>query len=495
MAELCDLTGHELARRYRAGEATPSEALESCLRRIETVDEQLHAFLLVSEGAARPAAERADRWFRAGSDVESAAGIPLALKDVLATRGLRTTAGSRILEPYVPPYDCTPWARLKASGALLVGKTNCDEFAMGSSNENSAFGPVHNPWNLDTVPGGSSGGSAAAVASGEAVWALGTDTGGSVRQPAALCGVVGLKPTYGRISRYGLIAFASSLDHVGTFSRDVRDAAILLSAIAGHDPRDATSLPDPAANYSEGLEEGVDGLRVGVVEDWLSIEGVQPGVRDSVRAAVDRLGRLGAEIDAVALPHADYALSAYYLIAPAECSSNLARYDGVRYGYRANGGAADVMEMNMRTRGAGFGEEVKRRIILGTYSLSAGYYDAYYGQAQKVRTLVIRDYQRAFERFDVLVSPTSPTTAFRLGEKTSDPLAMYLSDVFTIPSDLSGTPAISIPCGLAPDGLPVGFQIMGRLQDERTVLRTAYALEQDLGFSARPPLLDSLTAA
>jgi aspartyl-tRNA(Asn)/glutamyl-tRNA(Gln) amidotransferase subunit A len=495
MADLCDLPGHELARRYRAGEATPSEALESCLRRIEAVDEQLHAFLLVSEGAARPAAERADQWFRAGSDVEAAAGIPLALKDVLATRGLRTTAGSKILEPYVPPYDCTPWARLKASGAVLVGKTNCDEFAMGSSNENSAFGPVHNPWNLDTVPGGSSGGSAAAVASGEAVWALGTDTGGSVRQPAALCGVVGLKPTYGRISRYGLIAFASSLDHVGTFSRDVRDAALLLSAIAGHDPRDATSLPDPAANYSEGLEEGVDGLRIGVVEDWLSIEGVQPGVRDSVRAAVDRLGTLGADIDAVALPHADYALSAYYLIAPAECSSNLARYDGVRYGYRADGGAADVMEMNMRTRGAGFGEEVKRRIILGTYSLSAGYYDAYYGQAQKVRTLVIQDYQQAFERFDVLVSPTSPTTAFRLGEKTSDPLAMYLSDVFTIPSDLSGTPAISIPCGLGPDGLPVGFQIMGRLQDERTVLRTAYALEQDLGFSARPPVLDSLTAA
>jgi aspartyl-tRNA(Asn)/glutamyl-tRNA(Gln) amidotransferase subunit A len=496
VAELCDLPGHELARRYRAGEAAPTEALESCLRRIEAVDERLHAFLLVSEGAARPAAERADEWFRAGSDVAPAAGIPVALKDVLATRGLRTTAGSRILEPYVPPYDCTPWARLKASGAVLVGKTNCDEFAMGSSNENSAFGPVHNPWNLETVPGGSSGGSATAVASGEAVWALGTDTGGSVRQPAALCGVVGLKPTYGRVSRYGLIAFASSLDHVGTFTRDVRDAALLLSAIAGHDPRDATSLPDPAASYSEGLDAGVDGLRVGVVEDWLSMEGVQSGVRNSVRAAVDRLAALGASVDAAVLPHADYALSAYYLIAPAECSSNLARYDGVRYGYRADGPEVrDVMEMNMRTRGAGFGEEVKRRIILGTYSLSAGYYDAYYGQAQKVRTLVIQDYERAFERFDVLVSPTSPTTAFQLGEKTSDPLAMYLSDVFTIPSDLSGTPAISIPCGLGADGLPVGFQIMGRLQDERTVLRAAYALEQELGFSARPPMLEGLAAA
>jgi aspartyl-tRNA(Asn)/glutamyl-tRNA(Gln) amidotransferase subunit A len=494
MTELCDLPGHELARRYRASEASPTEAFESCLRRIEAVDERLHAFLLVTEGAARPAAERADQWFRAGEETAPVAGIPLALKDVLATRGLRTTAGSKILEPYVPPYDCTPWARLKSSGGVLVGKTNCDEFAMGSSNENSAFGPVHNPWDLDSVPGGSSGGSAAAVAAGEAVWALGTDTGGSVRQPAALCGVVGLKPTYGRISRYGLIAFASSLDHVGTLTRDVRDAALLLSAIAGHDPRDATSLPGPPADYRAGLDAGIRGLRVGVVEDWLSMEGVQPGVRDSVRSAVDRLAGLGASVGSAQLPHADYALSAYYLIAPAECSSNLARYDGVRYGYRANSGAADVMEMNMRTRGAGFGEEVKRRIILGTYSLSAGYYDAYYGQAQKVRTLVIRDYQRAFERFDVLVSPTSPTTAFRLGEKASDPLAMYLSDVFTIPSDLSGTPAISIPCGLDGEGLPVGFQIMGRLQDEGTVLRAAYALEQDLGFSARPLLLEGLEA-
>ena len=486
MPELCDLTGHDLAQAYRSGEVSPVEALESCLGRIEAVDDRVHALLLVTEGLARPAAEHAEEWFRAGEDLPPVAGIPLALKDVLTTKGIRTTAGSKILEPYVPPYDCTPWARLKASGAVLVGKTNCDEFAMGSSNENSAYGPVHNPWDLDRVPGGSSGGSAAAVASGEAVWALGTDTGGSVRQPAALCGVVGMKPTYGRVSRYGLIAFASSLDHVGTFTRDVRDCATLLSAIAGHDPRDATSLPEPAPDYGEGLDAGVRGLRIGVVEDWLSTEGVQEGVKDSIRAAVDRLAGLGAAVDSVSLPHAEYALSAYYLIAPAECSSNLARYDGVRYGLRVDG--ADVMEMNMRTRGAGFGDEVKRRIMLGTYSLSAGYYDAYYGQAQKVRTLVIRDYQAAFDRFDVLVSPTSPTTAFGLGEKTDDPLAMYLSDIFTIPSDLSGTPAISIPCGLA-DGLPVGFQIMGNLRDEATVLRAAYALEQDLGFTARPPLL------
>ena len=492
-AELCDLTAHDLSAKLAAGDVRAIDVLESTLRRIDQVDERLHTFLTRTEDQARTQAGLVDERVARREEVGPVAGIPLALKDVFCTKGIRTTAGSKILEPYVPPYDCTPWERLQAGGAVLVGKTNCDEFAMGSSNENSAFGPVRNPWNLETVPGGSSGGSAASVASGQAVWALGTDTGGSVRQPASLCGVVGFKPTYGRISRYGLIAFASSLDHVGTFTRDVRDAATILSAIAGHDPRDATSLPEPAPHYGAGLDAGVQGLRVGVMEDWLGTEGVQPAVRDSVRAAVDRLVGLGATAETASLPHADYALSAYYLIAPAECSSNLARYDGVRYGYRAPGGG-DVMEMNMRTRGAGFGDEVKRRIMLGTYSLSAGYYDAYYGQAQKVRTLVIRDYEEAFRRFDVLVSPTSPTTAFRLGEKTEDPLAMYLSDIFTIPSDLTGTPAVSIPCGLSPDGLPIGFQIMGRLMDEATVLRVAFALEQDLRFAARPPLLEALSA-
>jgi aspartyl-tRNA(Asn)/glutamyl-tRNA(Gln) amidotransferase subunit A len=489
VAELSDLTAHEQAGKLRSGEATAIDIVDSAMGRVAAVDERLHAFLVVTEDLARRQAGRIDELRARGETLPPTAGIPLALKDVLCTRGIRTTAGSKILEPYVPPYDCTPWERLDRGGAVLVGKTNCDEFAMGSSNENSAYGPVLNPWDPERVPGGSSGGSAAAVAAGEAVWALGTDTGGSVRQPAALCGVVGLKPTYGRISRYGLIAFASSLDHVGTLTRDVRDAATLLSAIAGHDPMDATSLPGPAADYAEGLDGGVAGLRIGVVEDWLSMEGVQPGVRDSFLAAVDRLAGLGASVDRAALPHADYALSAYYLIAPAECSSNLARFDGVRYGFRAPG-ASDVVEMNMRSRGQGFGDEVKRRIMLGTYSLSAGYYDAYYGQAQKVRTLVIRDYEKAFERFDLLVSPTSPTTAFKLGEKTENPLAMYLSDVFTIPSDLSGTPAISVPCGLAADdGLPVGFQLMGRLEDERTVLRAALALEQELGLTARPPLV------
>ena len=488
----CDLTGHEIADGLRGGDLSAAEVVESALARVREVDERLHAFLLVTGDQARAAAADVDDRLRRGDPVAPVAGVPLALKDVLTTRGIRTTAGSRILEPYTPPYDCTPWARLKESGAALIGKTNCDEFAMGSSNENSAYGPVHNPWDLERVPGGSSGGSAASVAAGEAVWALGTDTGGSVRQPASLCGIVGLKPTYGRISRYGLIAFASSLDHVGTLTHDVRDAATLLSAIAGSDPMDATSLPSPAHDYTTALTGDVRGLRVGVVEDWLGMEGVQPGVRDSFRTAVDRLANLGALVDRAELPHADYALSAYYLIAPAECSSNLARFDGVRYGYRAPD-ARDVVDMNMRTRGDGFGDEVKRRIMLGTYSLSAGYYDAYYGQAQKVRTLVIRDYERAFEAFDLLVSPTSPTTAFRLGERTENPLAMYLSDVFTIPSDLSGTPAISIPCGLAEeDGMPVGFQVMGRLEDERTVLRAAHALEQDLAFAARPALISAL---
>jgi aspartyl-tRNA(Asn)/glutamyl-tRNA(Gln) amidotransferase subunit A len=492
LPDLCDLSGHELAKALRSREASCADLVEAALRRIDSVDERLHAFLLVTGDQARTQAEHVDRHLSQGMDLPAVAGMPLALKDVLTTRGIRTTAGSKILEPYVPPYDCTPWDRLRRSWSVLVGKTNCDEFAMGSSNENSAYGPVRNPWDLDTVPGGSSGGSATAVAAGEAVWALGTDTGGSVRQPAALCGVVGLKPTYGRVSRYGLIAFASSLDHVGTLTRDVRDAATLLTAIAGPDPLDATSLPDEPANYLEALEGGVKGLKIGVLEDWMSLEGIQTGVRDSVRAAVDRLEAMGAAVEPATLPNAEYALAAYYLIAPAEASSNLARYDGVRYGFRAEGGR-DVEEMNNLTRGAGFGDEVKRRIMLGTYSLSAGYYDAFYGQAQKVRTLVIRDYEAAFERFDALVAPTSPTTAFRLGEKTEDPLAMYLSDVFTIPSDLSGTPAISIPCGLS-DGLPVGFQVMGKLLDEATVLRVAHALEQDLDLKLRPPLLDQANA-
>ncbi len=491
MTEPCDRTATELAAALRAGELSAVELTESCLRRIEAVEPHVGAFLERTPELALEQAREVDLRRGAGEELPVVAGIPLALKDVFTTRGIRTTCGSRILETYVPPYDCTPWERLRAAGSVLLGKTNCDEFAMGSSNENSAFGPVHNPWDLERVPGGSSGGSAAAVAAGEAVWALGTDTGGSVRQPAALCGVVGLKPTYGLVSRYGLIAFASSLDTVGTFTRSVRDAAVLLSAIAGRDPRDATSLEAPVGDYAEGLEREVRGLRVGVIAEAFG-EGVEPGTRAALGAALDRFAAMGAEVEEASLPHTEYALSAYYLIAPSEASSNLARYDGVRYGLRAPG--RDSVEMMMRTRGQGFGPEVKRRIILGTYALSAGYYEAYYGQAQKVRTLIIRDYEAAFERFDVLVSPTSPTTAFRIGEKAEDPLAMYLSDVFTIPANLAGVPAISIPCGLDPRGLPVGLQLTGPILGEHTVLRAAHALEGELAFSARPALLRDVVA-
>ena len=482
---LCDLSASELGTRLRAGEISAVEILDSCRSRIDAVDERVRAFLARTDDLAREQAQAADARIAAG-DSPGAAGIPLALKDVLSTRGVTTTCGSKILETYVPPYDCTPWERLKADGGVLLGKTNCDEFAMGSSNENSAFGPVHNPWDLDRVPGGSSGGSAAAVAAGEAVWALGTDTGGSVRQPASLSGVVGFKPTYGLISRYGLIAFASSLDTVGTFTRSVRDAAVLLSAIAGKDPMDATSLDEPRRDYTRGLEEAISGLRVGVVREAFG-EGVEPGVRASVQRAVDELSNLGAQVGEASLPHADYALSAYYLIAPSEASSNLARYDGVRYGLRVDG--SDSVEMMTKTRGAGFGAEVKRRIMLGTYALSAGYYEAYYGQAQKVRTLIIRDYEAAFGSFDVLVSPTSPTTAFPIGAKVDDPLAMYLNDVFTIPANLSGMPAISIPSGIDASGLPVGVQLTAAVLAEPTLLRVANALEAALGFVARPALI------
>ena len=488
---LADRTGAKLSAMLAAGETSATAILASSQSRIDAVDGEIRALLTPTPQLAAERAEELDVYLSTGAPQSPVAGIPVAVKDVLTTNGIRTTCGSKILEGYVPPYDATAWTRLSGAGAVLVGKTNCDEFAMGSSNENSAYGPVHNPWDLERVPGGSSGGSAAAVAAGEAVWALGTDTGGSVRQPASLCGVVGLKPTYGRISRYGLIAFASSLDTVGTFTRSVRDAGSLLQVIAGHDPRDATSLDVPVPDYGAHLDDGVTGLRVGVVEEAFG-EGVEPAVGASVRAAVDRLAALGAEVGEVALPHAAYALSAYYLIAPSECSSNLARYDGVRYGLRAEGAHPDSIEMMFQTRGQGFGPEVKRRIMLGTYALSAGYYDAYYGQAQKVRTLVIRDYEAAFERFDILVSPTSPTTAFRIGEKADDPMAMYLNDIFTIPANLAGVPAVSVPCGLDDAGLPIGIQLTAPALDEPTLLRAAHALESDLDLDLRPPLVARL---
>jgi aspartyl-tRNA(Asn)/glutamyl-tRNA(Gln) amidotransferase subunit A len=474
----------ELMEMMRRREVSAREVLQSVWRRVEEVEGDVHSYITLTAEEAERAAARADEILARGEEPGWAAGIPMAVKDVLCTRGVPTTCGSRMLEGYVPVYDATVISRLREAGMTMVGKANMDEFAMGSSTENSAFGPTRNPWDLGRVPGGSSGGSAAAVAAGEAVWALGSDTGGSIRQPASFCGLVGLKPTYGLVSRYGLVAFASSLDQVGPIAKDVRDCALLLSLVAGHDPRDSTSLDVGLPPYHEALEGGIRGLKVGVPAELMQ-EGLTPGVRESVENALRLCGELGAEVEETALPHLDYALSAYYILAPAEASSNLARYDGVRYGLRVEG--EDMLEMYGRTRAAGFGAEVKRRIMLGTYALSAGYYEAYYGQAQKVRTLILEDFRRAFERFDVLISPTSPTPAFALGEKVEDPLAMYLSDVCTIPVNLAGIPAVSIPCGLE-DGLPVGLQIMGKPLGELELLRVARAMEEALDFRERPRL-------
>ena len=465
------------------GEVSAAEVLRSVLDRVDEVEKRVRAYIALTREDAEAAAAEADRLLGQGENPGRAAGLPMAIKDVLCTRGIRTTCGSRILEDYVPVYDATVLEKLRGEGLTMVGKANMDEFAMGSSTENSAFGPTRNPWDLDRVPGGSSGGSAAAVAAGEAVWALGSDTGGSIRQPASFCGLVGMKPTYGLVSRYGLVAFASSLDQVGTITRDVADCALLLSLIAGHDALDSTSLEFEVTDYLAAIQGDVRGLKVGVPRELMQ-EGLTAGVRKAVEGCLDIFAELGAEVEEATLPNLDYALSAYYIIAPAEASSNLARFDGVRYGLRVEG-AENMMEMYVRTRAAGFGAEVKRRIMLGTYALSAGYYEAYYGQAQKVRTLIVKDFRAAYEKFDVLVSPTAPTPAFGLGEKVEDPLSMYLSDVCTIPVNLAGIPAISIPCGLE-DGLPVGLQIMGKVLDEATILRVARSLEEALDFRDKP---------
>ncbi len=485
MTALHELSAAEIAQRVASGEVSAVEVAEAHIARIEALEPEIHAFVTTTPEIARAQARAIDQRRAAGEPLPPLAGVPLALKDVIVTDGIRTTAGSKILGEYVPPYSGTAAIKLEQAGTVLVGKANMDEFAMGSSTENSAWGVTRNPWDLARVPGGSSGGSAAAVAAGMAPLGIGTDTGGSIRQPASLCGVVGMKPTYGRVSRYGLIAFASSLDQIGPFARDVRDAALLMNAICGHDPKDSTSIPEPVPDFTQGLDQGVDKLRIGVVQEGLG-EGTQPGIKARFEEALDALAKLGADVAEVSLPSFDHALSAYYLIAPAECSSNLARYDGVRWGLRVEG--ENVADMNARTRDQGFGDEVKRRVMLGTYALSAGYYDAYYGKAQKVRTLVIRDFESAYERFDVLVSPTSPTTAFKIGEKADDPLSMYLSDLFTIPSNLAGAPAISIPCGLAEDGLPVGLQIMAPVLAESLLLRVAHAFEQHRGPNERPKL-------
>jgi aspartyl-tRNA(Asn)/glutamyl-tRNA(Gln) amidotransferase subunit A len=483
---LYDLTIHQARALLDAGEISAVELTQAVLDRILSVDNAVKAYLTLTPEAALEQARAADAAMGGQPQGLPLRGIPIAVKDILCTAGIPTTCGSRILEDFVPPYDATVVARLKAAGAVILGKTNTDEFAMGSSTENSAFFPTHNPWDLERVPGGSSGGSAAAVAAGECLGALGTDTGGSVRQPAALCGIVGLKPTYGRVSRYGLIAFASSLDQVGVLTRDVTDAAILLNVIAGHDPLDSTSLDAPVPDATAALTGDIRGMRVGVPREYF-IPGMQPEVEAAVRAALEKLADLGAEIVEVSLPHTDYALPVYYLIAPAEASANLARYDGVRYGLRIVGNSLE--DTYKQTRGQGFGPEVKRRIMLGTYALSAGYYDAYYLKAQKVRTLIKGDFDRAFQQVDVIVTPTSPTTAFRIGEKTDDPIQMYLSDIFTLSVNLAGICGINVPCGFDAQGLPIGMQIIGPALGEMTILRVAYAYEQATDWhTRRPPL-------
>ncbi len=484
--ELHEMTMHEALAAMRRGELTSVKLTEAILARIEAVEPKTQAYLTITAEAAMEAARQADAR-RAEGNEAPLLGLPLAIKDNLSTRGVETTCASRILKGYVPPFDATVVERLKAAGAVLLGKTNMDEFAMGSSTENSAFFPTHNPWDLERVPGGSSGGSAAAVAAGEALAALGTDTGGSVRQPASLCGLVGVRPTYGRCSRYGLIAFASSLDHPGPLTRDVRDAALLMQVMAGHDPRDATTWQAPVPDYVAALGEGdLHGLRVGVPKEYF-VEGVEAAVERSVRLAIETLAELGAEIVEVSLPHSETGLPVYYLIAPAEASANLARFDGIRYGYRAE--ARTLEELYFRTRGEGFGPEVKRRIMLGTYALSAGYYDAYYRKAQQVRTLIRRDFDRAFEQVDVIVGPTSPVTAFRLGERTDDPLQMYLADIFTLSQALAGIPALSLPCGFDEAGLPIGLQIAAPVLQEATMFRVAYAYEQATMWHERRPTL------
>jgi len=475
----------EAGRQLRAGETTAVRLLERALERAGSSEAQVHAFLTIDRDRALEAAARADADLADGIDRGPLQGIPIALKDNMCTRGVETTAASQILAGYRPPYDATVVTRVREAGAVIVGKTNLDEFAMGSSTENSAYGPTYNPWDTTRVAGGSSGGSAAAVAIGSATVALGSDTGGSIRQPAALCGVVGMKPTYGTVSRYGLIAFASSLDQIGPLTRTVEDSAVTLEAIWGHDPFDGTSYsgayPDPKA----GLGRGVDGLRVGVVKE-LSGDGYEPAVESATSAMVAQLESAGVEVAEVSLPSFEVALSAYYLIAPAECSANLARFDGIRYGHRGQGATTEALMA--RSRAEGFGPEVTRRILLGTYALSAGYYDAFYGQAQRVRAAIQEDFGRAYQKVDVLISPTSPTVAFEAGARTADPLAMYLSDICTIPSNLAGHPAISLPVGLDDQGLPIGFQVMAPPLGEEVMYQVAAEVERLAGFVLEPGL-------
>ena len=484
--ELYELTIHELRSLLVRGETTAEEVTSSLLERIRKLEPKVAAYISLSEETAM---EQARSWDQRGYQDTTAliAGVPIAIKDVLCTKGIRTTCGSKILANFVPPFDATVARKIKRAGGIVLGKTNMDEFAMGSSCENSAFGSTHNPWDLNHIPGGSSGGSAAAVAADESIAAIGSDTGGSIRQPAAHCGVVGLKPTYGRVSRFGLVAFASSLDQIGPITKDVRDAALLLNVIAGYDHRDSTSVPMEVPDYEQSLVEGLEGITVGIPREYF-IEGLDPDVERAVREAVGVLETLGAKAIEVSLPHTQYGVAAYYIIAPAEASSNLARYDGVKYGLRSRE-RKTLMEMYRKSRSEGFGAEVKRRIMLGTYALSAGYYDAYYKKASQVRTLIRDDFIQVFKKCDVLATPVAPTAAFGLGEKVDDPLQMYLSDVFTLPASLAGIPGLSIPCGFTSQGLPIGLQILAPHFQEGLALQVSYNFERNTSFhQKRPPL-------
>lgn len=485
MTELHHLTIHEAAQLLHSRRVSSVELTKAVLSRVTAVEPKVKACITITDDLAITQARAADETLAKGT-ADHLTGIPILIKDNISTKNIRTTCSSRILESYVPPFDATVVEKLKSQGAVIIGKTNMDEFAMGSSTENSAFYPTHNPWDLTRVPGGSSGGSAAAVASGEAMSALGSDTGGSIRQPAGFCNVVGLKPTYGRVSRYGLVAFASSLDQIGPLTKDVADCAIMLNAISGHDQRDSTSVAQPVPDYTKSLVPNVTGMKLGVPKEYF-VAGMQSEVRDVMEKALAKFESLGAEFEWLSLPHTDYALAVYYIIAPSEASANLARYDGVKYGFSYRE-AKNIREATERTRQIGFGPEVKRRIMLGTYALSAGYYDAYYLKAQKVRTLIRRDFDTAFQKCDALITPTSPTIPFKLGQKIEDPIQMYLSDVCTLSANIAGIPAISIPAGFV-DGLPVGMQVMGKPFAEETLLRIAYAYEQATDWHKRRPAL------
>ena len=478
----------ELQKKFAAGEVTATEIVRGYYLRIGQVEPKVKAYLTQTKDSALAKAAALDEKLKGWRKTRPMTGMPLAIKDNLCTEGVATTCSSRMLQNFVPPYDATVIAKLKEQEYILLGKTNLDEFAMGSSTENSAFGPSRNPWSLHCVPGGSSGGAAAAVAADECVAALGSDTGGSIRQPAAFCGVVGLKPTYGRVSRYGLVAFASSLDQIGPITKDVPDAALLLSAIAGHDPMDSTSADLPVPDYMKALKKkDLKKLKVGVPMEFFA-EGLDPEVEQTVRAAIEELKNLGGQITEIQLPRTDAAIAVYYVIATAEASSNLARYDGVKYGLRAKE-TKDLLDLYMKTRAEGFGPEVKRRIILGTYALSSGYYDAYYGKAQAVRTLIRQDFHAAFNEVDLIVTPVTPTPAFKLGEKSENPLQMYLSDIYTISINLAGLPAISVPCGFSKSGLPIGLQLIGRAFEEETLLRAAHAYEQSTQWHLKKPVV------